>query len=210
MIKEITRSLSARLVAVFFLTSLVYGFGSIYAVSKVRETDYLREIVGSHISLHADLVLKEIGTPPDPAKAKAIVDRIPVDIRISSPGFDWSSDPGFPDLARIPFGPIAYLGLDDKSSKDIESWSRGLERVRFARYQGHIFAELKEGPNVVVFASPRLAEVRRRTTPGWSWCSCPCSCCRGVSWRYAGWCVRSSGSRLVPRVLAREIWITGS
>ena len=59
MIKEITRSLSARLVAVFFLTSLVYGFGSIYAVSKVRETDYLREIVGSHISLHADLVLKE-------------------------------------------------------------------------------------------------------------------------------------------------------
>ncbi len=158
MIKEITRSLSARLVAVFFLTSLVYGFGSIYAVSKVRETDYLREIVGSHISLHADLVLKEIGTPPDPAKAKAIVDRIPVDIRISSPGFDWSSDPGFPDLARIPFGPIAYLGLDDKSSKDIESWSRGLERVRFARYQGHIFAELKEGPNVVVFASPRLAE----------------------------------------------------
>lgn len=158
MIKEITRSLSARLVAVFFLTSLVYGFGSIYAVSKVRETDYLREIVGSHISLHADLVLKEIGTPPDPDKAKAIVDRIPVDIRISSPGFDWSSDPGFPDLASIPFGPIAYLGLDDKSSKDIESWSRGLERVRFARFQGHIFAELKEGPNVVVFASPRLAE----------------------------------------------------
>jgi signal transduction histidine kinase len=159
MIKEITRSLSARLVGVFFLTSLVYGFGAIYSVRMVRETDYLREIVGSHISLHADLVLQEIGTPPDPAKAKAIVDRIPVDIRISSPDLDWSSDPEFPDLAAIPFGPIAYLDLDDKSRQNIESWARGLERVRFARYQGHIFAELTEGPHVVVFASPRLAEV---------------------------------------------------
>ena len=158
MIKEITRSLSARLVGVFFVTSLVYGVGSVYAVRMVRETDYLREIVGSHISLHAELVLKAIGTPPDPAKAQAIVDRIPVDIRISSPGLDWSSDPRFPDLATIPFGPIAYLGLDDRSRQDIESWARGLERVRFASYQGHLFAELKEGPYVVVFASPRLSE----------------------------------------------------
>jgi signal transduction histidine kinase len=158
MIKEVTRSLSARLVAVFFVTSLVYGFGAVYAVRMVRETDYLREIVGSHISLHADLVLKEIGTPPDPAKAKAIVDRIPVDIRISSPGVQWSSSPDFPDLKTIPFGPIAYLDLDHKSERDIESWAQGLERVRFARFQGHIFAELKEGPHVVVFASPRLAE----------------------------------------------------
>jgi signal transduction histidine kinase len=158
MIKEITRSLSARLVAVFFITSVVYGFGSIYAVRMVRETDYLREIVGAHISLHADLVLQEIGTPPDPAKAKAIVDRIPVDIRIHSPGLDWFSDPTFPELDTIPFGPIAYLGLDGKSRQDIESWALGLERVRFAKYQGHIFAELKEGPHVVVFASPRLSE----------------------------------------------------
>ena len=158
MIKEITRSLSARLVGVFFLTSLVYGFGSIYAVRMVRETDYLREIVGAHISLHADLVLKEIGTPPDPAKAKAIVDRIPVDIRISSPGIEWSSSSEFPELGTIPFGSIAYLGMDDKSRQDIESWALGLERVRFARYQGHIFAELQEGPHVVVFASPRLSE----------------------------------------------------
>jgi hypothetical protein len=129
MIKEVTRSLSARLVAVFFVTSLVYGFGAVYAVRMVRETDYLREIVGSHISLHADLVLKEIGTPPDPAKAKAIVDRIPVDIRISSPGVQWSSSPDFPDLKTIPFGPIAYLDLDHKSERDIESWAQGLERV---------------------------------------------------------------------------------
>jgi signal transduction histidine kinase len=158
MIKEITRSLSARLVGVFFITSLIYGFGSVYAVRLVRETDYLREIVGSHIALHADLVLKEIGTPPDSAKAKAIVDRIPVDILIRSPGLDWQSTPEFPELDTIPLGPIAYLDLDDDSRRDIESWALSLERVRFARYKGHIFAELKEGPHVVVFASPRLSE----------------------------------------------------
>lgn len=77
MIKEITRSLSARLVAVFFVTSLVYGVGSFYAVQLVRQTDYVREIVGSHIALHAELVLNAIGTPPDPVKAEAIVNRVP-------------------------------------------------------------------------------------------------------------------------------------
>ena len=121
---KVTRRLSVRLLAVFFITSLIYGFGSFYAVRIVRETDYYREIVGAHIALHADLVLKEIGTPPDTAKARAIVERVPVDIRISGPGLDWRSDPRFPELAVIPFGPVSFLDLDERSLRELESWLR--------------------------------------------------------------------------------------
>jgi signal transduction histidine kinase len=155
---KVTRRLSVRLLAVFFITSLIYGFGSFYAVRVVRETDYYREIVGAHIALHADLVLREIGTPPDPAKARAIVERVPVDIRISGPGLDWRSDPRFPELAVIPFGPVSFLDLDERSLRELESWARSLDRVRFADYQGHLFAELRDGDYSVVFASPRLTE----------------------------------------------------
>lgn len=158
MLKKITRSLSARMVAIFFVTSMIYGMGSLYAVRAVRNTDYIREIVGAHISLHAELVLKEIGVPPDPAKAEAIVDRIPVDIRLSGPGLDWTSDDRFPSLDRIPFGPVDILDLDERSLKDITSWARGLDRVRFASYEGHVYAELQDEGYSVVFASPRLAE----------------------------------------------------
>jgi hypothetical protein len=158
MFKKITRSLSARMVAIFFITSMIYGTGSLYAVRAVRNTDYIREIVGAHISLHAELVLKEIGIPPDVARAQAIVDRIPVDIRISGPGVDWASDSRFPDLAKIPFGPVDILDLNERSLKEITSWARGLDRVRFASYDGHIYAELQDEGYAVVFASPRLSE----------------------------------------------------
>jgi len=157
-IKEITRSLSARLVAVFFITSVVYGAGSFYAVQLVRRTDYVREIVGSHIALHAELVLNAIGTPPDPARAKAIADRVPVDIRISGPGVDWTSTPAFPGPGQVRFGPIDFLDLDEKSRQGLESWARSLGKVRFGDYERHVLIELTEGPYTVVFASPRLSE----------------------------------------------------
>lgn len=159
MLKQITRSLSARLVAIFFVTSLVYGTGAVYAVRAVRNTDYIREIVGAHIALHADLVLKEIGLPPDPAKAQAIVERIPVDILLQGPGVSWASDSRFPPLEKIPFGPVDILDLDERSLKEIATWARGLDRVRFASYEGHIFAELNDNGYQVIFASPKLKEV---------------------------------------------------
>jgi signal transduction histidine kinase len=155
---RLTRRLSVRLLGVFFLTSIIYGLGSFYAVRFVRQTDYTRELVGSHIALHADLVLRAIGSPPDPRRAQAIVDRVPVDIRISGPGLDWMSDARFPDLNTIPFGPIDFLDLDERSLKEIEAWARSLDRVRFANYKGHLYAELRNDDYSVVFASPRLAE----------------------------------------------------
>jgi signal transduction histidine kinase len=61
----------------------------------------VREIVGAvwqgygrPITTHyLDLLTQEIGTPPDPAKAKALTDRLPITIHIDGPTVHWDSDP---------------------------------------------------------------------------------------------------------------------
>ena len=58
MIKEISRSLSARLLGIFILTAIVYAVVGRFVYLLVLDQDFLREVVGAHISLHADYVLK--------------------------------------------------------------------------------------------------------------------------------------------------------
>jgi len=71
-IKEISRSLSARLLGIFILTALVYAFVGRFVYLLVLDQDYLREVIGAHISLHADYVLSDIGSPPNIERAKAV------------------------------------------------------------------------------------------------------------------------------------------
>ena len=153
MIKEISRSLSARLLGIFILTAIVYAVVGRFVYLLVLDQDFLREVVGAHISLHADYVLNDIGSPPSIERARAITERVPVDIRLSGPGLDWASDPSFPQIAQIPFGPIPidFLGLDEKSQRNLESWAKNLKLVRFAEYRRHAFVELvRDGYKIVI------------------------------------------------------------
>ncbi len=159
MIRNITRSLSARLLGIFVLTSLVYVAASRFAAELVYDTDYLRQIVGAHIALHADYVLNDIGNPPSIERAQAIANRVPVDFRIIGPGVDWASDPRFPPLQAIPFGPLEFLDLDETSKRTLEDWARSLERVEVARYDDHVWVRLLDGEYQVSFVSPRIAEM---------------------------------------------------
>ncbi|MEZ5566508.1 MAG: HAMP domain-containing protein [Gammaproteobacteria bacterium] len=164
MIKEISRSLSARLLGIFILTAIVYTVVGRFVYVLVLDQDYLREVVGAHISLHADYVLKDIGSPPDIARAEAITRRVPVDIRISGPGVDWSSAPSlFPPIDKIPFGPIPinFLNLDERSQRNLESWAKNLKLVRFAEYRRHAYIELVRDGYKIVIASPRMSETPR-------------------------------------------------
>ena len=163
MIKEISRSLSARLLGIFIITGVVYALAGRYVYQVVLDQDYLREIVGAHISLHADYVLNDIGFPPNIERAKAITERVPVDIRISGPGMEWSSVPAFPKIEQIPFGPIpiGFLGLDKKGQENLESWANNLKLVRYGQYDRHSFVELARNGYRIVIASPRIAEVPR-------------------------------------------------
>ncbi len=160
MIREISRSLSARLLGIFILTAIVYTVVGRFVYLLVLDQDYLREVVGAHISLHADYVLNDIGSPPSIERARAITERVPVDIRLSGPGLDWASDPTFPRIEQIPFGPIPidFLGLDKKSQQNLESWAKNLKLVRFGEYRRHAFVELARDGYKIVLASPRLSE----------------------------------------------------
>ena len=160
MLRQITRSLSARLLGIFILTAVVYAVAGRFVYQLVLDQDYLREVVGAHISLHADYVLSDIGAPPSIERARAITERVPVDIRIIGPGMDWSSDPTFPEADSIPFGPIpiGFLGLDERSQRNLESWARNLKLVRFGNYRRHAFVELVQDDYRIIMASPRMSE----------------------------------------------------
>jgi len=159
LISTVTRSLSARLLLIFVLGSMAYGYAARYAFSVFQDTDYLRQIVGAHIALHTEYILNDIGTPPDIARAEAIVNKIPVDIRIVGPDVDWSSSPHFYPLEKIPFGPLHLLEVGEASRTELESWARQLESVAFARYHEHLIVKLEDEGYQIVFASPRISEM---------------------------------------------------
>lgn len=163
MIRQISRSLSARLLGIFLATAIVYTLAGRFVYTIVLDQDYLREVVGAHISLYADYVLNDIGSPPSIKKAEAITRRVPVDIRIVGPGVDWASDPAFPDIDKIPFGPlpIDFLGLGEKSQRNIEDWATSLKLVRFGKYKRYAYIELVRDGYKIVIASPRLSETPR-------------------------------------------------
>lgn len=65
--------------------------------------DYARPLVNHYV----DLLVAEIGTPPDRARAQAIAERLPLRIRIDGPGGHWDSQPrgaGDGDGERRHFG----------------------------------------------------------------------------------------------------------
>ena len=157
---RITHSLSARLLVIFVIASFAYSYGARHALQVFTDTDWLRQIVGAHIALYTEYVLEDIGSPPNIDRAMEIVSQIPVDIRIVGPGEDWSSDPDFPDLDALPFGPLGLLELSEASRNEVEAWTRTLELVEFARHEEHVFVKLTHGDAFIVFASPRIREIR--------------------------------------------------
>jgi len=157
-LRRFGRSLSARLLVIFLIATLVYGFAARYAFTLFRDTDYLRRIVGAHIVLHSEYVLKDIGSPPNLERAQAIVQRIPVDMRIVGPGVDWSSTPDFYRLEDVPFGPLSFLELGEASRNEVEAWAKELDKVEIAEYMDHSLIKLSDGDYEIIFASPRVRE----------------------------------------------------
>jgi signal transduction histidine kinase len=160
------RSLSARLLGVFLLTSIIYGAVSRYAVDLVLDRDYLREIVGAHIALHTNYVMQDLGYPPSIERAKAITSDNPFDIMIQGPTQNWSSDPNFPAMAEIPFEPSEFVERLKNSDSEGHAWAKTLTQLGFARFDRHSYVRIDQGDYVVVFASPKIAD---RPPPDLTW-----------------------------------------
>jgi hypothetical protein len=73
-IHGIGHSLSARLIAIFLITSLVYGIASRYAVDLVLDRHYLGEVISAHVALHANYLVQDLGSPPDPGHCRTTPD----------------------------------------------------------------------------------------------------------------------------------------
>ena len=157
MIRRITRSLSARLLGIFLLTSIVYAFASRYVVDLVWGTGYLSEVVGAHMALHVDYVLNDIGQPPQIERAKAIVAKVPMDIMLLGPDLNWSSSDGFPPLEDVPFERSEFLRVVCEQ-RDQVGWVKTVQLLEFARYQRRAFVKIVDGPYQIIFASPKFSE----------------------------------------------------
>lgn len=156
MIRQIAHSLSARLLGVFLATSIVYVVASRYTFDLVWGTGYLSEVVGGHMAMHIDYVLKDLGNPPSIERAEAIVSRVPMDIMLRGPDLNWSSSPAFPPLDRIPFQKSEYLL--PYADSDHQGWTRLVQLMELARFHRRAFVKITDGDYEIIFAAPKFSE----------------------------------------------------
>jgi hypothetical protein len=95
--------LAGRLRASIFMKILVVFIGGFTAIGMyLMASFWLFDWQQSRLSVrrtamnYAELVLAELSDPPDTAAARAIADRLSVDMRIEGPGLDWSGRRGVP------------------------------------------------------------------------------------------------------------------
>ncbi|BEP59752.1 hypothetical protein GmRootV213_03060 [Variovorax sp. V213] len=87
------RSLRIRLVMMFLLLAMVMAVVFMGGMKKSFSTGWA-EAAKPMLVDYADRLVAEIGTPPDIARAQALVSRLPITIRIVGPKVNWDSNPG--------------------------------------------------------------------------------------------------------------------
>ena len=87
------RSLRIRLVMMFVMLALVMAAVFMGGMKKSFSTGWA-EAAKPMLVDYADRLVAEIGTPPDVARAQALVARLPITIRIVGPKVNWDSNPG--------------------------------------------------------------------------------------------------------------------
>ncbi|MDX1498261.1 MAG: ATP-binding protein [Woeseiaceae bacterium] len=153
MISRLSRSLSFRLLAIFLLLGALFVFGTYKAVQRFYNSDEIRGLISGHLSLHVHYVREDIGTPPRIDRALRITRNVPVDIRILGPSIDWASDPYFPRVEELEFGPSPLF------SDDPGAWVDELRGIDFARSATHAFLRMQQGDYDIVVSTPRIADV---------------------------------------------------
>jgi len=152
MLRRLSRSLSFRLLAIFLLLALLFVYGTFTALRWLYNSDEIRGLISGHLSLHVHYVKEDIGQPPRIDRALAITQSVPVDIRILGPDIDWASDPAFPRLSELEFGP------SPKFSDDPDAWVDELQGVEFAVRGDHRFLRMQQGEYEIVVSTPRIRD----------------------------------------------------
>ncbi|MDX1403874.1 MAG: HAMP domain-containing sensor histidine kinase [Woeseiaceae bacterium] len=154
MLRSLSRSLSFRLLIIFLVLGGLFVIGTGKAIQWFYNSDEIRGLISGHLSLHVNYVREDIGVPPRIDRAIAITERVPVDIRILGPSIDWASDPNFPRLEQLDFGP------SPRFSDDPAAWADPLQGVDFAGLDDHNFLRMRQGGYDIVVSSPRISDVQ--------------------------------------------------
>jgi len=90
--RGLRRSLGLRLVLLFLLLALATSAVFLYGMQRALAAGWssvLRPLVADYV----DRLAADIGSPPDPARAQALVARLPLSVRIDGPAVQWTSQP---------------------------------------------------------------------------------------------------------------------
>lgn len=92
-------SLSLRLVGLFLLLALVMSATFLFGMQRAFGSGW-RELVRPLVADYVDHLAADIGSPPDVARAQALVDRLPLAVQIDGPVVRWRSFSADSRLAR--------------------------------------------------------------------------------------------------------------
>jgi signal transduction histidine kinase len=88
----VRHSIQGRLVALFLLLALATSAVFLYGMQRVLQggwQGYAKPIVADYL----DRLAAELGSPPDPARALALTERLPLSVRIEGPSVQFDSHP---------------------------------------------------------------------------------------------------------------------
>lgn len=97
---SLRHSLRVRLIGVFVLLALAMTAVFLGGMQRAFSTGW-RDAARPLVADYMDRIVTELGTPPDVARARALVERLPISIRIEGPSVEWDSHP---DRGRHGFG----------------------------------------------------------------------------------------------------------
>ncbi|MBC5765580.1 HAMP domain-containing histidine kinase [Ramlibacter sp. GTP1] len=86
-------SLKARLVAVFLLLALALTGAFMFGMQKAVSIGW-RDAARPLVSDYVDHLAADIGTPPSIDRARGLVQKLPITVRIAGPQVNWESHPG--------------------------------------------------------------------------------------------------------------------
>ena len=94
--RRLRHSLRWRLLVLFLLLALALSAAFVVGMQKSFSVGW-RDAVRPLLSDYVDRLAAEIGSPPDIARARALVARLPVSVRIEGPAVQFDSHPNKPD-----------------------------------------------------------------------------------------------------------------
>lgn len=148
------QSLKARLVAVFLALALGTTLLFVSATRELFSTGW-RELARPLVVDYLDRLAADIGSPPDPARARALVQRLPLSVHIDGPVVQWSSHPQ--QQRHGPHDPQWRDALERRSADG--------HRIRFGLDWGG--AGWQDRPRWFGWAT--LAALLALTTGAWAW-----------------------------------------